>query len=323
LYAPELDTGSENEEFPAMPQRSYRTFQVDAFTRRMFAGNPAGVVLDAQGLSDTEMQQIAREVGRGDTAFVLAPESPEHDLRMRFFTPKCEVPFVGHATLAAHYVRASLAGPAAKPLRQQSGTGLITVDARETPHGIEIGMRLPAPKAVRALESQELDSLLDALGVGHGDLDPRVPVEIYATRNARLLLGLRHALSLETLKPNLEALARLTPHLGADGYFVFALNQAGELARCESRMFCPAIGVPEDAVSGNAHSMLGALLVRHGLLKGTGNIARLHGTQGRSVGRPGEVSVEVELQGGEPRSVRISGTAVIVFQTVLELPAAS
>ena len=306
-----------------MIPRRYRVFQVDAFTRKMFAGNPAGVVLDAEGLSDIEMQQIAREVGRGDTAFALAPASPEHDLRMRFFTPKCEVPFVGHATLAAHYVRASLAGPAEKPLRQQSGTGLITVDARETPNGIEIGMRLPAPKAVRALESQELESLLDALGVSYGDLDPRVPVEIYATRNARLLLGLRHALSLENLKPNLDALARLTPHIGADGYFVFALNQEREQARCESRMFCPAIGVPEDAVSGNAHSMLGTLLVRHGLLKGTGGVARLHGTQGRSVGRPGEVSVEVELRGSEPRSVRISGTAVTVFHTVLELPAAA
>ena len=61
---------------------------------------------------------------------------------MRFFTPKCEVPFVGHATLAAHYVRASLSGPSPKPLRQLSGTGLIGIDAQETPAGIEIGMRL-------------------------------------------------------------------------------------------------------------------------------------------------------------------------------------
>ncbi len=305
-----------------MAQRSYRVFQVDAFTRKLFAGNPASVVLDADDLSDTEMQQIAREVGRGDTAFSLAPSSPEHDLRMRFFTPKCEVPFVGHATIAAHFVRATLSPPAAKPLRQQSGTGIIEVDARESSGAVEIGMRLPAPKAVRALESPELDSLLDALGVSHGDLDPRTPVEIYATRNARLLLGLCDPHSLETLKPDLEALARLTPHLGADGYFVFALTEEREHARCESRMFCPAIGVPEDAVSGNAHSMLGTLLVRHGLLKGSNSVARLHGSQGRSVGRPGEVSVEVELCGGEPRSVRISGTAVIVFQTVLALPRA-
>ncbi len=302
-----------------MPQRSYRVFQVDAFTRTLFAGNPAGVVLDADDLSDIEMQQIAREIGRGDTAFMLAPAGADHDLRMRFFTPKCEVPFVGHATIAAHFVRATLSPLTSKPLRQLSGTGIIEVDVRKVEDTFEIGTRLPAPKAVRELESPELDSVLDALGVSHGDLDPRTPVEVYATRNARLLLGLRNAHSLQTLKPDLEALARLTPHLGADGYFVFTLAKDGEHARSESRMFCPAIGVPEDAVSGNAHSMLGAFLVRHGLLSGSDEVAWLHGTQGRAVGRPGEVSVEVELRGGEPRSVRISGTAVIVFHTVLDL----
>lgn len=303
-----------------MPNRSYRVFQVDAFTRTLFAGNPAGVVLDADGLSDTEMQHIAREIGRGDTAFVLAAADPEHDLRMRFFTPKCEVPFVGHATIAAHFVRATLSALPARPLRQLSGTGLIEVDAHRRADALEIGMRLPAPKVVRALEPPELDLVLDALGVSHDDLDPRTPVEIYATRNARLLLGLRHVHALHTLKPSLDALARLTPHLGADGYFVFALVGDPQHPGSESRMFCPAIGVPEDAVSGNAHSMLGTLLVRHGLLAGTDGVARLHGTQGHAVGRPGEVSVEVELHGKEPHSVRISGTAVIVFQTVLELP---
>ena len=305
-----------------MSKRSYRVFQVDAFTRTMFAGNPAGVVLDADDLSDTEMRQIAREIGRGDTAFALAASGPDHDLRMRFYTPKCEVPFVGHATLAAHFVRATLTPPASRPIRQSSGTGIIEVDVQKTGDSFEIGMRLPAPKAVRALESQELDALLDALGVSHDDLDPRTPVEIYATRNARLLLGLRSAQSLHNLKPDLDALARLTPHLGADGFFVFTLVNDHDHPRCESRMFCPAIGVPEDAVSGNAHSMLGALLVRHGLVEGSQGVVHLHGTQGRSVGRPGEVSVTVEVRGKEPLSVRISGTAVIVFQTVLELPPA-
>jgi len=305
-----------------MAKRSYRVFQVDAFTRTLFAGNPAGVVLDADDLTDTEMQQIAREIGRGDTAFVLAPSGADHDLRMRFYTPKCEVPFVGHATLAAHFVRAALATPPSRPLRQSSGTGIIEVDAHRKGATTEIGMRMPVPKAVRGLESQELESLLDALGVSHGDLDPRTPCEIYATRNARLLLGLRNAQALRNLRPNLDALARLTPHLGADGYFVFCLAEDQEPRRVESRMFCPAIGVPEDAVSGNAHSMVGALLMRHGLLKAVNGVALLQGAQGQSVGRPGEVTVAVEVRGGEPQKVRISGTAVIVFHTILELPRA-
>lgn len=304
-----------------MPTRSYRVFQVDAFTRVLFSGNPAGVVLDADDLSDAEMQQLAREIGRGDTAFVSAAAGDDHDLRMRFFTSKCEVPFVGHATVAAHYVRSTLGPMPERPLRQLSGSGIITVDMRTRDGATEVGMRLPAPRSARTLLSAELDSVLDALGLSHDALDSRCPAEIFTTGSPRLMLGLRNPQSLGQLLPNLDALARLTPHLGADGYFVFALTSDGVQARTEARMFCPAIGVPEDAVSGNAHGMLGVFLVRHRLLAARDGIARFLGLQGRALGRPGEVRVEVQEYGGEAYSVRVAGHAVIVFETRIQLPA--
>ncbi len=86
--------------------RTYRLYQVDAFTTEKFAGNPAGVVPDASGLSDGEMEAIAREMNNSETAFILPPESSDHEVRVRFFTPTTEVPSCGHATIAAHYVRA-------------------------------------------------------------------------------------------------------------------------------------------------------------------------------------------------------------------------
>jgi len=100
-----------------MPDRRCRLFHVDTFTRTRFQGNPASVVLDADVLSDEEMQIIARELGSPETVFVLEAESSDHDLRLRFFTPRHEVPFVAHATIAAHYVRArppAQASPASK-----------------------------------------------------------------------------------------------------------------------------------------------------------------------------------------------------------------
>ena len=84
--------------------RRIRIFQVDAFTADRFTGNPAGVVLDADSLSDAEMLAIARELNNADTAFVLKPDGPDHDLRVRFFTPRTEASFVGHATVATHFV---------------------------------------------------------------------------------------------------------------------------------------------------------------------------------------------------------------------------
>ncbi|MGH8150766.1 MAG: PhzF family phenazine biosynthesis isomerase, partial [Steroidobacteraceae bacterium] len=84
--------------------RRIEIHQVDAFTTRRFTGNPAGVVLDADGLDDAEMLAIARELNNADTAFILSPSGPDHDVRARFFTPRAEVGFVGHATVAAHYI---------------------------------------------------------------------------------------------------------------------------------------------------------------------------------------------------------------------------
>jgi len=84
--------------------RKYRIYQIDAFTKKRFEGNPAGVVANADGLTDLQMQAIARELNNSETAFILSPTSSDHDVWVRFFTPTTEVPLCGHATIAAHYV---------------------------------------------------------------------------------------------------------------------------------------------------------------------------------------------------------------------------
>lgn len=85
---------------------NYQVYQVDAFTTTKFAGNPAGVVLAADTLTTTQMQQIARELNNSETAFICQPTDEHADLRVRFFTPTQEVPFCGHATIAAQYIHA-------------------------------------------------------------------------------------------------------------------------------------------------------------------------------------------------------------------------
>ena len=80
--------------------RRYTVYQVDAFTKEKFKGNPAGVVINADGLTEAEMQKIARELNNSETAFLFSPTSPDHDVWIRFFTPTIEVPVCGHATIA-------------------------------------------------------------------------------------------------------------------------------------------------------------------------------------------------------------------------------
>ena len=100
----------------------------------------------------------------------------------------------------------------------------------------------------------------------------------------------------------------LTPHVGADGFFVFALRPDSDPLTTESRMFCPMIGVPEDPVSGNAHGMLGVYLVHHGLLASNGHPARLIGHQGRFVGRPGRSRCRSKPRASAPRPCRSPAT---------------
>ena len=134
------------------------------------------------------------------------------------------------------------------------------------------------------------------------------------------MIGLQSPALLESLRPQMDALIHLTPHVGADGFFVFALDPDAASPTTESRMFCPVIGVPEDPVSGNAHGMLGVYLMHHGLLQsGSDGVARFHGRQGRFVERPGTVDVEVVASGRRATGVRVSGHAVIVFQAELPL----
>jgi PhzF family phenazine biosynthesis protein len=301
-----------------MKNGNCRLFLVDAFTRQRFCGNPAHVVLDADKLSDEQMQAIATEVNR-ETAFVIEEaDGNDHDMQVRFFTPRHEVPFVGHVTVAAHYVRAKVGGKPPGRVRQRTGAGIVEVEVTEAEGDLRVAIAQSPPSLGPTIPEHHRKQVLDALGISSPSLHKDAPLQILAKGSTRLLICLRDPEMLSSLKPDFEALTRLTPHVGADGYFVFALSPTDAGPETESRMFCPALGIPEDPVSGNAHGMLGVFLVTHGLLGKTENVVRFRGRQGHFVRRPGIVDVEVETTGKVAQSVRITGDATIVYEA--ELP---
>src|SRR5215475_1055704 len=128
-----------------MASRRCRLFHVDAFTRERFCGNPAVVVLDADELTEDQMQTIATEVNR-ETAFVLEEaEASDHDMQVRFFTPRHEVPFVGHATVAAQYVRAKIDGKPTGRLRQRTGAGIVEIEVTDTQGDLRVAIAQSPP----------------------------------------------------------------------------------------------------------------------------------------------------------------------------------
>lgn len=297
--------------------RKIEIHQVDAFTRTRFTGNPAGVVLNADGLADAEMLAIARELNNADTAFILAPDGRDHDLRARFFTPRAEVGFVGHATVAAHYVLSRDRGSERR--RQRSRAGLVDIEIRDSGEARRIAVRQSCPPLGRELNDRERLAVLDALALASDDLDTRCPLRIVGSAGTRLMVGVRGPEQLKSLKPDFGRLTTLSAQVGAAGYFVFTLAPHVEGCLTEARMFCPALGIQEDPVSGNAHGLLGAYLAHHELLTRSGSRASFSGAQGHFVGRPGRVDVELEFRDGALDGVWIIGQAVSIFQTEMTL----
>jgi PhzF family phenazine biosynthesis protein len=277
------------------------------------------VVLDAEQLNEDEMRRLARELHGTEVAFVLAADAADHDLEIRFFSPRREVTFIGHAALAAHYVRAIADGVPEGKVRQKSGSAIIEVEVAGTAPDLRVTLHQSPASFGPVVPEERRAPVLDALGISSSSLHPACPMQVMSKWNSRLLIGLKSPEVLESMQPNMQALVQLTPHVGADGFFVFAMHPGTDPLTTESRMFCPVIGVPEDPVSGNAHGMLGVYLVHHGLLTSNGHPARLIGRQGRFVERPGKVEVQVEAAGKRATAVQVAGDATIVYQAELEL----
>lgn len=294
---------------------------MDAFTTRAFTGNPAGVVLDAERLGDREMQRIARELNVGDTIFLLPADGPDHDLRARFFTPHAETGFVGHASIAAHAVLAALGMNHCR--RQQQRTGLVEFERLSDGGAESYAFTQTPPPVQRVLEEQALAPMLAALGLQASDLDPRCPAVAAGAGGTRALIAVREGAMLARLRPDLPRLAALTAAGAPAGYFVYSRSPAVPGCQTEARMFCPALGIPEDPVSGNAHAMLGAYLYALGLLAPDGTGARFLARQGHHMERPGVLGIRVLAEGQAMQAVQVAGTAVIVFDAVIELPPAA
>jgi trans-2,3-dihydro-3-hydroxyanthranilate isomerase len=279
--------------------------QVDAFTNRPFFGNPAGVVGRAEGLSDREMQWIAREMNCSETAFVLP--SSVADLRLRYFTPAIEVDLCGHATIAALAV-----------LHEEGRvTGTVTVETRAGVLAMEVDsagvawMEQATPK-VRAIDPDDVSHIVRWLGLERNDLHPDIPLGLAFTGLWDLLVPVRDRSALRRAVPDGPALAAYTRRLGAVSAHLFCFETEYAESTLHARDFSPAVGVLEDPHTGTASGALAAYLVEKGVL----TPGRFQFEQGWTVGRPGLILVEVHQH---PWQVRVGGQATTVLEGEIRL----
>src|SRR6202035_3230327 len=199
-----------------------RIFQVDAFTNTRFTGNPATVVLDADGQSDATLLAVAQEFSHAEVAFVFAANDPEYDVRVRFFNARKEAPFVGHATVAAHAVLLALGRRGAGACRQHSGTGIIEVTAA----GTLIAFRQTTPELDPPLPFKTTLRVAEALRLPATELHEIMPARVSRKGSTRLLVPIADPRQLDVLAPNVDTLLAIGSELGAEGFFVFALDRS-------------------------------------------------------------------------------------------------
>ncbi len=304
----------------AVCMKKYQVYQVDAFTRCKFHGNPAGVVPHADGLSAEQMQQIARELNNSETAFLFSAASSDYDVEVRFFTPLTEVPLCGHATIAAHYVRALIGDAAEGKYIQKTKAGLLPVEILRPDHDYVIRMTQGQPEVQAPLAAAVVRKIAAALGIQGDDIRRDCPVAIASAGHSKVMIGIQSNRQLHALQPDLTALAAISGEIGCNGYYVFTLNP-GDAVFVHGRMFAPAIGIAEDPVTGNANGPLGLYLVHYRICPEMEHDQQLIFSvlQGEAMHRDGGMQVIVDIVQNKPVLVRIIGEAVVAFSTEVEI----
>ncbi|OCA73508.1 PhzF family isomerase [Chryseobacterium arthrosphaerae] len=293
--------------------------QIDSFTKEKFKGNPAGVVLNAEHLTDEEMQLIARELNNSETAFIKGSDSDNYEYSIRYFTPTTEVPICGHATIGALYAKAIEDRMDSCTVRIHTQVGILPIDIIRQDDDYQITMTQGDFSMNPVFDSSTTQKIVHALGLGMEELDERCPVQIASTGHSKVMIGITGRDLLNNLSPDFTALADLSREIKCNGYFVFTFDSDDREILTYGRMFAPAIGIQEDPVTGNANGPLGGYLIQNQIINISDGVFTFTGRQGETINRMGEMKVEVTVANSIPQRVRITGNAVSVFRTIISV----
>lgn len=304
--------------------RQYRFLQLDVFTDRIFSGNPLAVFPQAEGLTDEEMQQVAREMNLSETVFVLPPRDENALRRLRIFTPARELPFAGHPVVGTWnalaregIVPAPGGGAGWSSIKQEVGIGVLPVDVEfEAGQPVRVVMTQGKFEALAEVtDVHERALIARGLGLAEEDLDERLPVQNASTGIPALIVPVRSLAALRRCHVNSALLSEGYKRAGALSCYAFTRETIeGGQSQAHARLFAPDDGISEDPATGSAAGSLSGYLVHHGALsiEPTDDTFRFVVEQGDFINRPSRISVEVKSVRGAVEQVRVGGTSVVV-----------
>ena len=298
-----------------------RYYLLDVFTREPFGGNQLAVFPAAPVLEPALMQRIARELNLSETVFVLPPLTPKGTHRMRIFTPGMELPFAGHPTLGTASLLGALqaTGSSNAAFVLEQGAGPVPVRVTRLQDGAWEA-RMTAPRIPEIVgTAPRAETLAAMLNLSASDIvtGERGPLQLSAGVGFTFI-PLTSVAALERARLDVprwrDALA-VTP---APHVYIFTPEPSRGPFALRSRMFAPAMGIEEDPATGGAAVALAGYVARHH--QGDEATVTWSISQGKEVGRPSELLLEVDRAGGRITEVRVGGTSVLMGEGTLQVP---
>jgi trans-2,3-dihydro-3-hydroxyanthranilate isomerase len=305
---------------------SYAFHTADVFTDSLHGGNPLAVLPDARGLSDRQMQAITREFNYSETVFVFPPEDSRNTRRVRIFTPGEELPFAGHPTVGCAFVLATIGeipltgdeshivleegvGPVPVLIRCKDGKPFFAqLTAAKLP---EINDPPPRPEVLCEILSLEPSHIV---------ADDMIEPEAVSTGVPYLFIPLKKPEMLSWVKVDIAKWEQSLGNYWAPEMFVFSTDDWSNIfegGHIRARMFAPGLGIGEDPATGSACAALAGFL---GLRSETRNgTLRWSVDQGVEMGRPSRLELEVDLERGQLKAIRVGGSSVLVSSGTLQI----
>ncbi len=286
----------------------YSVIYIDAFTHISFTGNPCAVIPYADGLNDEQMQNIARETNLSETSFVFPADGA--DFKVRYFTPRMELPFAGHPTIATAFLLAEQ-----QRVKRNGEKAEIILEFNIGKLPVEIYYRDHEPyKVVMTQKIAQFgikfspEDIASCLTINASDILQGHDPQVVSTGVGFLVVPVKNLDILSTIKMDREKLARLCDQSGVNAAYVFTLGGFDPSSDTHARLFDPR-GTMEDPYTGSAAGTMGAYIKKYGL----SSKSFLQAEQGHIIGRPGLGLLEIP-ENPEINPVRLGGEAVKVME---------
>jgi trans-2,3-dihydro-3-hydroxyanthranilate isomerase len=303
--------------------RSYRYLHYDVFSPRLFAGNQLAVFLDGRGLTADQMQAIAREMNFSESTFVLPPEAPGTDVRVRIFTPGAELPIAGHPTIGTAFAlaRAGVIGAPQIQVTFGLGVGPTPVELTWSADDLSFAwMTQPQPEFGAELDLAEPAAAALSLPP-EAVTATLLPLQTVSCGVPYLIIPLRSRADVDAAVVDPVAYSRLArlANLGTEALYLFTTDTGpNDSATVYTRMFGPGIGIAEDPATGSAAGPLGCYLLTHAVLDPS-KAATIMNLQGVHMGRPSLIHTAITGSATAVTSVRVGGEAVLAGEGTLYL----